>query len=299
MNDTQPVIEVRNLTRAFRRKTALQDVSLDVPRGCVFGLLGENGAGKSTLIKHILGALRAKQGSVSVFGMDPVKDVEKVLARIGYLSEDREMPNWMRVGELTAYTKAFYPNWDDAFAQELLETFNLDPGAKIKTLSRGERAKTGLLVALAHRPELLVLDEPSSGLDAIVRNDILAAIVRTVADEGRTVFFSSHLLDEVERVSDRIAMISHSRLVLSDSMDNIKQSHYRMTIRFAEALPAPPNIEGALGCQGSGREWTVLCDGQRDLVVKYAAERNAAIVEESIPSLEEIFIAHSRPTKAK
>lgn len=116
-------IEVANLTRAFRRKVALDKVSLDVPRGCVFGLLGENGAGKTTLIKHVLGALKAKEGHVRVFGLDPVADTEKVLARVGYLSEDREMPHWMRVDELIRYTRAFYPKWDPAFAKDLRQTF--------------------------------------------------------------------------------------------------------------------------------------------------------------------------------
>lgn len=214
----KPVIEIEGLTRKFRRKVALDDVSLTARPGRVFGLLGENGAGKSTLIKHVLGSLRAKKGSVRVFGSDPVVQAESVLGKIGYLSEDREMPGWMRIHELMRFTQAFFPKWDEDFANDLLDTFRLDPKAKIKNLSRGEKAQAGLLAALAHRPELLLLDEPSSGLDAIVRRDILGAIVRTVADEGRTVFFSSHLLEEVERVSDDIAMISEGKVVLCDTM---------------------------------------------------------------------------------
>ena len=201
------VIEVSALTRRFDPKLALDGVSLSVPRGCVFGLVGENGAGKTTLIKHLLGLLRAQSGSVRVFGLDPVSDPVGVLGRIGYLSEQRDLPGWMRVDELLRYTQAFYPRWDAAYAERLRRQFSLEPAARIKNLSRGEAAKAGLLVALGHRPELLLLDEPSSGLDPVVRRDILEAIIRTVADEGRTVFFSSHLLDEVERVTDRLAMM--------------------------------------------------------------------------------------------
>jgi ABC-2 type transport system ATP-binding protein len=131
----------------------------------------------------------------------------------------------MRVDELIHYTRAFYPSWDDAYADELRRTFALDSTAKIKTLSKGQKARAGLLVALAHRPELLVLDEPSSGLDPIVRRDILGAVLRTIAYEGRTVLFSSHLLDEVEEVADHVTMISSGRLVLSAPLEEIKSSH--------------------------------------------------------------------------
>ena len=212
-NDASTPVEMDNLSRRFRRKQALDKVTLHLPRGIVFGLVGENGAGKTTLIKHVLGLLRAESGSVRVFGMDPVKQPEEVLARIGYLSENRDLPNWMRVGELIHFTRAFFPDWDPAYAEELRNTFDLDPTAKVGTLSRGQRAQMGLLLALAHRPDLLLLDEPSSGLDAVVRRDILSAVIRTVADEGRTVLFSSHLLDEVEYVADHVAFLHEGKLV--------------------------------------------------------------------------------------
>src|SRR5438132_1411410 len=188
----ESVISVSELTRRFGATTALDSVSLSLPRGAVYGLVGANGAGKTTLIRHILGLLRAESGSVRVFGVDPVADPVAVLSRIGYLSEENDLPGWMRVDELIRYTSAFYPKWDDAYAEELRRAFALDYAAKIKDLSRGQRARAGLLIALAHRPELLVLDEPSSGLDPIVRRDILGAVIRTIADEGRTVLFSSH-----------------------------------------------------------------------------------------------------------
>ena len=131
----------------------------------------------------------------------------------------------MSVDELMRYSRAFYPAWDQAYAEELRRSFGLDPSARIKNLSKGQKARAGLLVALAHRPELLLLDEPSSGLDPVVRRDILEAIMRTIADEGRTVLFSSHLLDEVERVADHVTMINHGRIVLSGPLDTIKHAH--------------------------------------------------------------------------
>ncbi|MEK7401833.1 MAG: ABC transporter ATP-binding protein [Gemmatimonadota bacterium] len=221
----ESVIHVSDLTRRFGATTALASVNLDLPRGAVYGLVGANAAGKTTLIRHILGLLRAERGTVRVFGLDPVDDPVSVLSRIGYLSEENDLPGWMRVNELVRYSRAFYPKWDDAYAEELRQAFALDLTAKIKHLSKGQKARMGLLVALAYRPELLVLDEPSSGLDPIVRRDILGAVIRTIADEGRTVLFSSHLLDEVEAVADHVIMISHGRIVLSGPLSVIKESH--------------------------------------------------------------------------
>src|SRR2546421_1722285 len=222
---SESVISVSELTRRFGATTALDSVSVSLPRGAVYGLVGANGAGKTTLIKHILGLLRAESGSVRVFGLDPVASPVAVLSRIGYLSEENDIPGWMRVDELIRYSRAFYHAWDDAYAEELRQTFALDPTAKIKNLSKGQKARTGLLIALAFRPELLVLDEPSSGLDPIVRRDILGAVIRTVADEGRTVLFSSHLLEEVEQVADHVTMIAHGEIVLSAPLSEIKESH--------------------------------------------------------------------------
>lgn len=222
---TSPVIDVTNLTRRFDSRTALDAVTLSIPRGAVYGLVGANGAGKTTLIKHILGLLRAQSGSVRVFDLDPVADPVGVLSRIGYLSEENDLPGWMRVDELIRYSRAFRPTWDDGYAEELRQSFELEPAAKIKTMSKGQKARVGILIALAYRPDLLVLDEPSSGLDPIVRRDILGAIIRTIAHEGRTVLFSSHLLEEVEQVADYVTMIDNGRIVLSAPLGEIREAH--------------------------------------------------------------------------
>jgi ABC-2 type transport system ATP-binding protein len=222
---SDPVIKIDGLTRRFGATTALNAVNLSMARGRVYGLVGANGAGKTTLIKHILGLLRAESGSVRIFGLDPVAEPVAVLSRIGYLSEENDLPGWMRVGELMRYSRAFYRTWDDAYAEELRQAFSLDPAARIKDLSKGQKSRAGLIVALAYRPELLVLDEPSSGLDPIVRRDILGAVMRTIADEGRTVLFSSHLLDEVEQVADHVTMIRQGNIVMSGPLEEIKRAH--------------------------------------------------------------------------
>jgi ABC-2 type transport system ATP-binding protein len=292
-SSAESVVAITGLSRRFGPKTVLGEVSLYVPKGGVFGLVGENGAGKTTLIKHILGLLRAEAGTVRVFGLDPVADPVAVLGRIGYLSEQPDLPGWMRVDELLRYTKAFYPKWDAAYADQLLIRFGLNPAQRLSTLSKGQTAKAGLLTAQAHRPELLLLDEPSSGLDPMVRRDILEAVIRTVADEGRTVFFSSHLLEEIERVSDHIAMLHQGKLVLCGSLDEIKAQHRRFTLYFEIAQEAAPIIAGALNVNGKGKEWSVMCNGARQELPALAAKLGARIVEEHAPSLNEIFVAHA------
>ena len=289
-----PVVEIKNLTRIFGSKVALAAVSLSVPKGSVYGLVGANGAGKTTLIKHVLGLLKPTAGSVRTFGLDPTTHPVPVLARIGYLSEDVDIPGWMRVHELIRYTQAFYPDWKPSFAEELRQMFELDPRARIRNLSRGQRARAGLLVALAHRPDLLVLDEPSSGLDPLVRQDILTAIIRTIADEGRSVLFSSHLLDEVEQVSDRVAMIHEGGVILDGELDTIKDCHHRLTLRFPRAQVKPPTLPGVLAWHGKDLEWTAICNGQMAALEKAAAECGAEIVFRGAPSFEEIFVAQVR-----
>jgi ABC-2 type transport system ATP-binding protein len=291
-SDAAPVVEIRRVTRRFGDKTALDDVSLTIPRGGVFGLIGANGAGKTTLIKHILGMFRAQTGSVQVFGLDPVENPVGTLGRIGYLSEDRDLPDWMRVRELMRYTQAFYPGWNEAYAEELREAFDLDAHARVGTLSRGQRARAALLVALAHRPDLLVLDEPSSGLDPVVRRDILGAIVRTIAEEGRTVLFSSHLLDEVERVADAVAILHRGRLLFTAPMDDVKETHRRVTLRFGQPVDRPPALVGAMSYDGAGAEWTYVCNGDSQQLRRAAEAMGAAVVDDAALSLDEIFVSH-------
>ena len=278
------VISVTGLSCHYKRTTALDDVTLHIPRGSVFGLVGENGAGKTTLIRHLLGLQRPQSGKVSVFGLDPVEDSTTVLARLGYLSETRDLAPWMTVAEMIRFTGAFYPKWDFDYAEELRAQFDLDPTAKIQTLSQGQLAKSALLAALAHRPELLVLDEPSSGLDPIVRRDILEAIIRTVADEGRTVLFSSHLLDEIERVSDFVGFLHRGKLALTGTMDEVKARHRVFTLVDASDWTDRTNVLSAVR---HGDEWEVVAQGS---VREKLNGSGARIVSERAASLEDIFV---------
>ncbi|MCC7375453.1 MAG: ABC transporter ATP-binding protein [Verrucomicrobiales bacterium] len=292
-SSAESVVSVNGLTRRFGNRIALDEVSLHVPRGSVFGLVGENGAGKTTLLRHVLGLLRPETGTVRVLGLDPAAEPVEVLSRTGYLSETRDLPDWMRIGELLRYTRAFYRTWDASYAESLRQQFELPSDQKIRSLSQGQLAKAGLLVALAFRPELLVLDEPSSGLDPVVRRDILEAIIRTVAEERRTVLFSSHLLDEIERVCDYVAMIRAGRVLLAGRLDDIKAAHRRLYLRFEATHRHPPRIERALVLRGGGQEWSGLFYGDEPAVSRSVAAVGAEVLGTEAVSLDEIFVARS------
>jgi ABC-2 type transport system ATP-binding protein len=289
------ILQVDHVTRRFGEKTALKDVSLRLEKGKVLGLIGENGAGKTTLIKHILGLLKAQQGTVRVFGLDPVEDPAGVLANIGYLAEEDGLPGWMRVHELQRYFQGFYPRWDQEYAEGLRLNFKIDRRAKIGQLSKGQRARVGLMAALAYRPDLLLLDEPSSGLDPIVRREILTSIVRAVASEDRTVLFSSHLLSEIEMVADEVAMIREGEILFCDELDSVKQSHRRVALSFDQERRSPPEIPEAFCWEGGGREWTCLFGGCGPTLDAAVALVGARIVENDWLTLDEIFLARSAP----
>jgi len=287
------VMTIENLTRRFGDKTALDALNLRVPTSGVFGIVGENGAGKTTTIKHILGLLKAQSGRVRVFGLDPVKNPKEVLSRIGYLSEEPEFPGWMTVGELMRYTRAFYPGWDEKYARELIAAFRLPLDRKMKNLSKGQRSRAGLVAATAHRPDVLLLDEPSSGLDPIVRRDILNAILRSVAGENRVVVFSSHLLDEVEMVADHVAMISRGRSVLSGTLDEILGNHHVLGIRLPETVDTFPRMDGVLSSREHGTGWSVLAEGSLGELRSRMSGIGAVLESCRKATLDEVFVAHS------
>lgn len=293
MGTSTPLVEVKNLSRRFGKHMALDGVDFSITEGRVYGLVGANGAGKTTLLKHIMGLLRPQSGTVRVFGYDPVTHPIEVLQRVGYLSEHREMPEWMRISELLRYLQAYHPNWDMAYANELIETFSLDPKKKISELSQGMRAQTGLIAALAHRPKLLLLDEPSNGLDAVIRLDIIDAIIRTIAEEGRSVIFSSHLLGEMERTSDHVTMIHEGKVSFEGDLDHIKESHRFTDVSFTHPQHHTPEYDGVLMAQGEGRSWSMVHESSLEQFSEKIYSTGGEVGESRIATLEEIFIARA------
>lgn len=302
MQSEDTILQISKLTRSFGEQVALNNISMEVKKGQVFGIVGENGAGKTTLIKHLLGQYIAQQGSVKLFGLDPVEAPEKVLAKIGYLSEEPELPAWMTVKELISYTSAFYPNWDHQYASELTDVFSLQLTKRISELSKGQKARVGLVLAQAHRPELLLLDEPSSGLDPNVRRDILSAIIKTVSDEGKTVIFSSHLLEEVERVSDHLMMLDSGKIMLLDSMENVLSSHHRFVIKSKGSVTLSRIKEqflpsGLFNYSQDTNEYILDFDGNQTNIEKSILNNSHEILSHRKLSLNDIFVSRSDANK--
>jgi ABC-2 type transport system ATP-binding protein len=287
------IVDIHSLSRRFGSRLALDQINLQVPAGSVLGLVGVNGSGKTTLLKHILGLYAAQTGQVRVFGLDPVADPVGVLSRAGFLSEQCDLPNWMRLGEYLRYCASFRPKWDQSYALALCQRWGLDTTMRLNAFSRGLRMRAGLVSVLAYRPELLVLDEPSSGLDPLARRDILEMVIRSVSSEGATVLFSSHLLDEVERVADRVALLDAGKLLFTGELDEIRGQHRRLTLRFAQPRSTPPELAGVLRWEGQGQEWTAVCHGAIDVLEASLTKSGGDIVDRAIPRLEELLAAHA------
>lgn len=230
-------IEIRRLHYRAGKSFEIPSLDLTVPTGSIYGFLGPNGSGKTTTMRLVLGLLRPRAGEIRVLERPMPHDAPRVLARIGYVPEQPHLDPTLTVGELLRFQAAFYPTWDHAWAAELLATFELDGRRPFGRLSKGQKGKLMMLLALAQRPELLVLDEPTDGLDPVVRRDMLAALLDYVSERGATVFISSHLVHELERMCDWIGVMDQGRLVTELPMERFKNGIKRLVVS-----DAPPEV---------------------------------------------------------
>src|SRR5919107_285086 len=283
-------IETRNLGRKFGKFEAVKNVGLKVPKGTVFGLLGVNGAGKSTVIKMIMGHLRPTTGEVRVLGRGLDEDLLGIRRRVAYVSENRYMYDWMTVAESIRFTSAFHETWDDQKASDLLKRFSLPAEKKVRQLSRGNRARLCLLLALSFNPELIVLDEPTSGLDPIVRRDFIENIVAEIAEEGKTVLFSSHIVEEVERVADYVGIINEGEMLLVSTLDEIKSSYKRVRYATNGTRPEVAGVPGVLMVENGRREQVLTVSAWGDETLSALGERGVRNPEVLPISLEDIFV---------
>ena len=287
------VIELRNVTKQYARQTALDDVSLSVPSGVVFALLGENGAGKTTAIRLMLGLAEATAGDVRVLGHDSRREGFEIRRRVGYLPERPTLYEWMTAAEIGWFTAGFYPDGFEFEFRRLVEGFRVPLDRKLSQLSKGMRAKVALSLAMAHRPELLILDEPTSGLDTMVRREFLESMV-DIAAEGRTVLLSSHQIGEVERVADYVAIVHAGRVLLVDRLEDLKRTTRQVTItvednrREIQPLPGRP-----IHSRHRGRQFEIILRNVDDTALAQLQFAPGIVaVESRTPSLEEIFVAH-------
>jgi ABC-2 type transport system ATP-binding protein len=290
------------VTKRWKAVEALRGLTWAIPRGSVVGLIGRNGVGKSTAIRCLVGLQRPSSGSVRLLDEDPWTMLPASKQRLGYVSE-RPIPFPAATAEdLMAFCARLYEHWDAELAGNLLARFAIDPRRKFRELSLGQQRAVALLLALAPRPEVLVLDEPASNLDPVMRRQFLDEVLDLVADPGRTVLFSSHNLADVERLADRVALLHDGRLLLAREIDDLKERTRRVRLIFPGDPPAVLPVPGLLSLRRVGSEMLATVDDfAEDLPARLARETGARIEVSPLP-LEELFLdlvgEHARPRLA-
>lgn len=234
-----PVVETERLTRRFGHTDAVSDLTFQVPDGSIYALLGPNGAGKSTTIKVLMNLLEPTQGSATVLGVPSTRLRAESMTRIGYVSENQRLPEWMTTEQLLAFCKPLYPAWDDSLCAELVKRFDLPPRQEIRSLSRGMKMKAAMVTALAFRPRLLVLDEPFSGLDPVVRDEVVEGMLEMVGRGDWTVLVSSHDLSEIENLADYVGFLRQGRLIASEPLDSLQRRFREVEVTLGEPRPLP------------------------------------------------------------
>ena len=288
------VVELTRVSRAYGNVRAVNDVSLKLEPGECFGLVGRNGAGKSTTLRIIAGMIHADVGTVRIFGRDPLREPEKAKLGLGYLAEDQSYPSVLHPKDLFKFFAASYPTWDWDFAESLVERFQIPLDRPLKQLSKGQQRQAALVCAVAHRPKLLVLDEPGGGLDPVVRRSFLEEVIGLLSTEETCVIFSSHHLQEVERLARRIGIMDRGRLVLDEELDRVREGSCRVLAEIDERN-GDVIRERLAGCVSARRRddaWMLTMRCSVDEAKQRVASALGGRCRDAQPvSLEDLFIS--------
>ena len=293
----EAVIDTTNLRKTYGNLEALRGLTLQVHAGSICGFLGRNGAGKTTTLKILLGMMRPTSGEARVFGRradDSTANVE-IRRDVAFVGEDKPLFNYITVGEMVRFTAAFYPRWRHDLERHYLGMFDLSPAVKVKTLSRGMRTGLAVLLALCRDSRLLILDEPTSGLDPAMSEQVLQALVRHVASEETTVFFSSHQIADVEQIADRVVIIDRGRATVAGALDDMREQYRRIQVVFDDDAPAAPvfHAKGVERVSREGRVLTVLASEGAEGIVAEARTLHPVSIDVVPISLKEIFLEAS------
>jgi ABC-2 type transport system ATP-binding protein len=288
------VISTHRLTKYYGGRAVVNDLELNVAQGTVYGLLGRNGAGKSTAIKMLLGMVRPDIGHCELLGEKSADLRPETRARIAYLAEGHPLYRWMSVGQAVRFTRAFYPRWNDVLLGQILDHFELSLKAKIRRLSNGQRAQVSLALAVASDPELLILDDPTLGLDTVVRRDFLESLIQIIQRRGRTILFSSHILGDVERVADRIGILVDGVLRVDCPTEHFKESLRRIVLEFSGEPPPAPAFAGLVSSRQIGRTLELVIAGFNDQHRELAESLHPRSFDVVDMNLEDAFIAYTR-----
>jgi ABC-2 type transport system ATP-binding protein len=293
------IVEARGLSHRYGRRNALLDVDLEVPEGAFYALLGPNGAGKTTLLQILMGIRRPTSGSVALFGKDASRLSVEERGAVAYVAEGQRLPGWMTLRQLEAYLAPLYAGWDSSLSADLRRRFGLDADQKIRTLSRGQQMKAAVLCALAPRPRLLLMDEPFTGMDVMVKDDLVRGLLQSAGEEGCTTVISSHDIGELEALADWVGFLDRGRLTLSEPMDTLRERLKRVDVvtrSGAEVLQTAFPAEW-LSVERSGPRISFLLSGADGPGVGDDLRRwfpAPARIEVREASLREIFVALAR-----
>ena len=294
------MIKAEQLTKHYRRLVAVDHINLEIPKGCVFGLIGPNGAGKTTLIKMLMGLTKITAGRASVFDLDAAAKPDRIHRLVGYVPETPTIYRWMRVSEVIRFCRAFRDTWNDKLCGELLSTFELDPNKKVKHLSKGTLAKLSLLLALAYEPEVLILDEPTSGLDAVVREEFVDSLLNTICQRECTVLFSSHAIEDVERIAERVGLIFNGQLQLDAPVKDLLSTTRRVRAVLKDGCVPKAVPEGTIWQQIDGREWLLtVTNFTADTISRLQATNSVENVQTEEISLTQFFKDYVKGRKVK
>lgn len=289
-NKMEEILRVKNLYKNFGRKQVLKDFSMNLEKGKVYGLLGKNGEGKTTLIRMIMGIIPGDKGEIYYKDKTIAFNRPFYKKEVGYIPEESIFFGWMRIKELLAFNSSFYPTWNADKSREFLKRFDLDGNLKIRNLSRGMKLKMGLIIALAAEPELLILDDPTSGMDVPTRHDFLRDIIREILEQGTTILFSSHLVHELEGIIDHLGILHEGHLILDDDFEEVKNSTRKVHLIFDGSVPDRIDVKGALTKHIDGNRCDLGIFPWNENVRKDLKALNPTRMDVESMTLEEIFI---------
>ncbi|HEU5199422.1 MAG TPA: ABC transporter ATP-binding protein [Ktedonobacterales bacterium] len=300
-SETPAAITIEHLVVKYAERPAVNGLSLKVPAGTIFGFLGPNGAGKTTTIKALLGLRKPDAGSAKVLGYDAVTESLEVRARVGYVSEVNSLYDYLTVPQHCAFCRSVSRQWDQAIVDRYVGTFGLPANVKVGKFSKGMKSQLALSLALGSNPDLLILDEPTSGLDPVARHEFLNKLVAEIAAQGKTIFFSSHILSEVEAVADWVGIIRDGKLVIADELDHLKQTQKVLKLTYAE-LPPPAEVAalralpGVMSLAQEGRCVRLLTHGDVEALSQTIQARGYALrdVDTVDLNLEDLFLEYMK-----
>jgi ABC-2 type transport system ATP-binding protein len=290
MINGNPIIQMRNVSRRFGKIQALDNLDLDIKRGQIVGLLGANGAGKSTLLRHIIGLYLADAGQCITFDTDAAKLGPKELGRIGYVHQEGELLEWMTTKQLIRFVSTYYDTWNHELEEKYITDFDISLKSRVGTLSPGQRQKLAILLAIGFEPELLILDEPASGLDPIARSQFLDLLLHIIQDENRTIIISSHILSDVEKVIDHTVIMGQGRILRDCGFDTLREEFTRFTLTSLNGhLPAGLPFKDIVDCKRDKTKAIVTVKNSPPNELKDKARQLNCEIEISPLPLEEIY----------